>query len=322
MEYELALHVKHLKAMSKYNARNVARGNAMKIIVLDTETTGMFEKDRICQLSFLVLNEEFEIEEVHDALCKPPLPISYEAMAIHHITPEKVEGEPTCVQTKAYKRLLELNSPTNILVIQNAAFDLSMLAKEGFSSQMSLIDTFRVLRAYYPLDGSFSLQYKRYQWGLYREEEALEQKLGIRINAHDALGDVIVLKYLFERLCDEHSIPKMILLCSEPIVLSHIPYGKNKGKKFIDVAKSDRQDLHYMLNSNGLDVDVKASILHALESTKDDITLTIGFGKYAGKTPLEVLEIDRNYLVWMVNKMDNLSNELKQAIEKVLVSYP
>jgi len=294
----------------------------MKIIVLDTETTGMFEKDRICQLSFLVLNEEFEIEEVHNDLCKPPLPISYEAMAIHHITPEMLEGEPSCVQTKAYKRLCELNVAHNLLVIQNAAFDLGMLVKEGFSSQMNLIDTFRILRAYYPNDGSFSLQYKRYQWGLYKQEEALAKQLGVTINAHDALGDVIVLKNLFERLCDEHSIPKMLLLCSEPIILSHIPYGKNKGKKFIDVALSDRQDLHYMLSSNGLDEDVKASILHALEVTRENVTLTIGFGKYAGKTPQEVLEIDRNYLVWMVNKMDNLSAELKDAIEKVLVSYP
>lgn len=295
----------------------------MKIIVLDTETTGMLEKDRICQLSYLVLNEEFEIEEVHNDLCTPPLPISFEAMAIHHITPEMLEGEPSCVQTKAYKRLCELNVPTNIFVIQNAAFDLGMLAKEGFSSQMNLIDTFRILRAYYPLDGSsFSLQYKRYQWGLYREEESLAQKLGIIIKAHDALGDVIVLKILFERLCEEHSMPKMILLCSEPIILSHIPYGKNKGKKFVDVAQSDRQDLYYMLNANGIDDDVKASILHALESTKESVTLTIGFGKYAGKTPLEVLEIDRNYLLWMVNKMDNLNAELKEAIEKVLVSHP
>lgn len=295
----------------------------MKIIVLDTETTGMFEKDRICQLSYLVLNEEFEIEEIHNDLCMPPLPISFEAMAIHHITPEMLEGEPSCVQTKAYKRLCELNVQTNILVIQNAAFDLGMLAKEGFTSQMNLIDTFRILRAYYPLDGSsFSLQYKRYQWGLYREEEGLAQKLGITIKAHDALGDVIVLKILFERLCEEHSMPKMILLCSKPIILSHIPYGKNRGKKFVDVAQSDCQDLYYMLNSNGIDDDVKASLLHALESTKENVTLTIGFGKYAGKTPLEVLELDRNYLLWMVNKMDNLNAELKEAIEKVLVAYP
>lgn len=294
----------------------------MKIIVLDTETTGMFEKDRICQLSYLVLDEEFEVEEVHNELCMPPLPISYEAMAIHHITPEMLTGKLPCVQTKAYKRLLELNTPHNLLVIQNAAFDLSMLAKEGFTNEMNLIDTFRILRAYYPSEGSFSLQFKRYQWGLYKQEQTLAKKLGITIQAHDALGDVIVLKHLFERLCEEHSIPRMVVVCSEPMVLTHIPYGKHKGKRFLDVARTERQDLHAMLSSNGIDEDVKASILHALEATRDQAIITIGFGKYAGKTPLEVLEIDRNYLVWMVNKMDNLSAELKEAVEKALVSYP
>lgn len=294
-------------------------GGVMKIIVLDTETTGAGEKDRICQLSFLVLNEELEIEEVYNDLCMPPVPLSYEAMAIHHITPEMLEQTPSCVQTRAYKRLVELNLPSNLMVIQNAAFDLGMLAKEGFGLQMNLIDTFRVLRAHYPLDGtSFSLQYKRYQWGLYKHEAPFVKKLGIAINAHDALGDVVVLKLLFERLCEEHSLPHMIVLCSEPIVLSYIPYGKHKGKKFVDVAKSDRQDLHYMLNANGLDDDVKASLIHALETTKQSVTLTISFGKYAGKTPEEVLQIDRNYLVWMVTKMDNLNAELKAAIEKVL----
>lgn len=294
----------------------------MKIIVLDTETTGMFEKDRICQLSYLVLNEDFEIEEIHNDLCLPPVPLSYEAMAIHHITPEMLEGKSLCVQTKAYQRLMELNTPHNLLVIQNATFDLSMLMKEGFESEMNLIDTFRVLRAYYPNEGSFSLQVKRYQWGLYKQEQDLAKKLGITIQAHDALGDVVVLKHLFERLCEEHSIPHMIVMCSEPIVLTYIPYGKNKGKKFVDIAHTDRQDLHYMLNANGIDSDVKASILYALETTKESTILTIGFGKYAGKTPLEVLEIDRNYLVWMLNKMDNLNVELKEEIEKILVSYP
>lgn len=294
----------------------------MKIIVLDTETTGMFEKDRICQLSYLVLNEDFEIEEIHNDLCLPPVPLSYEAMAIHHITPEMLEGKSLCVQTKAYQRLMELNTPHNLLVIQNATFDLSMLMKEGFESEMNLIDTFRVLRAYYPNEGSFSLQVKRYQWGLYKQEQDLAKKLGITIQAHDALGDVVVLKHLFERLCKEHSIPHMIVMCSEPIVLTYIPYGKNKGKKFVDIAHTDRQDLHYMLNANGIDSDVKASILYALETTKESTILTIGFGKYAGKTPLEVLEIDRNYLVWMLNKMDNLNVELKEEIEKILVSYP
>lgn len=290
----------------------------MKIILLDTETTGIFEKDRVCQLAFFVLNEELEIEEIHNDMCKPPLAISYEAMAVHHITPEMVENEPVCTQTRAYQRLLELNTPHNLLVIQNASFDLGMLAKEGFISQMNLIDTFRILRFYYPLEGSFSLQYKRYQWGLYKQEETFAKQYGLSINAHDALGDVVVLKHLFEKLCDEHSLPQMILLCEEPMLLTYVPYGKQKGKKFLELACTARHELQYMLGANGLDEDVRFSIQHALEMTQESFVLTIGFGKYSGKTPQEVFEIDPNYLTWMLTKMENLNAELKEAIEKVL----
>ncbi len=49
----------------------------MKIIILDTETTGGGQGDRICQLSFLVCNEDLEIKTIHNDLCSPPLPISF-----------------------------------------------------------------------------------------------------------------------------------------------------------------------------------------------------------------------------------------------------
>ena len=99
----------------------------MKIIILDTETTGVAEADRICQLAYLILNEEGQVEEIHNELCTPPLAIGFESMAIHHITPEMLIGTPACVDTKAFSRLVELNTPDNLMVIQNAEFDLSCL---------------------------------------------------------------------------------------------------------------------------------------------------------------------------------------------------
>ena len=291
----------------------------MKIIILDTETTGGGISDRICQLSFLVCNEDLEIEAIYNDLCIPPLPISFEAMAIHHITPEMLDNKLICQESRAYKALCELNTPTNLLVIQNAAFDLGMLEKEGFTSKMQLIDTFRILRAFYPLDGtSFSLQYKRYQWGLYQQESAQCDALGISLSAHDALGDVIVLKNLFEKLSLEHSLPQMIIACEAPICLEYIPYGKHKGKRFLDVAKEARGDLHYMLKSETLDQDVKASLEYALTQTKEEAVLTITFGKYAGKTPSEVAKVDLGYLTWLLNNADRLDDEIREAITNVL----
>lgn len=61
----------------------------------------------------------------------------------------------------------------------------------------------------------------------------------------------------------------MILLCSEPIILSHIPYGKNKGKKFVDVARTDRQDLHYLQNANWPDEDMKPPYSTPLKAPRE-----------------------------------------------------
>lgn len=290
----------------------------MKVIILDTETTGTLDEDRICQLSYLVTDIEGNIEELHDELCLPPIDIKFEAMAVHHITPEMIQGKGSCIDTKAFKRLCELNTNENILVIQNAKFDLDMLFKEGFVSNMQLIDTFRILRALYPLDTPHGLQHKRYQWGLYKNEQALIDNLGVEIKAHDALGDVIVLKHLFEKLLSENGLSDMVGLCSRPILLEYMPFGKHKGKLLQQLALEDRASLNYMLDKFDLDEDILYSINYYLDQTKDEVVVKIAFGKYKGKTPRELLEIDRDYLIWLRDKADRIDAELKQEIIHIL----
>jgi exodeoxyribonuclease X len=251
-------------------------------------------------------------------LCTPPLPIKFDAMAIHHITPKQIEGTPPCIQTEAFKKLESLNTPENVLVIQNAEFDLKMLAKEGFESKMRLIDTFRILRAKRPRDTPHGLQHKRYQYGLYKKEQAIIDALDVEVNAHNALGDVIVLKNLFDHLLQEYSAEEMIALCSKPILLEYMPFGKHKGERIEDVALSDRGSLDYMLANFDLDEDVRHSLQHWLEATKERVILTIGFGKYKGMTPEEVAQNDPQYLEWMYNKAERLSPEMREAIGKVL----
>ena len=85
-------------------------------------------------------------------------------MAVHHITNEMVEDKPLLKHTQAYKRLKELNSAENMVVIHNSKFDLDMLEKEGFNSFFKLTDTFRILKHLIP-QGKFSLQYNRYALG-------------------------------------------------------------------------------------------------------------------------------------------------------------
>ena len=63
----------------------------MKILFLDTETTGNSDKDRLVQLA---VKERFVDEPLVNALYKPPVAISIESMAIHHITEKMVAEKP------------------------------------------------------------------------------------------------------------------------------------------------------------------------------------------------------------------------------------
>lgn len=288
-----------------------------KIIILDTETTGVLEEDRIIQLSYLVTDASGKIEEVHNEFCQPPLAIKFDAMAIHHITPEELEGKPDCTQLKGFARLHELNTPDNLIVIQSAEFDLGMLAKEGFTSQMQLVDTFRIHRFFYHED-PHGLQYNRYALGLYKKEAAQMEVLGVEIAAHDALGDVIVLKNFYDYLLNDHEEAKMIEMCSKPILMDIMPFGKHKGKRIEEVATSERRSLSYMLETFDLDQDLKYSFQYYYDLMKDKASLIIGFGKYKGKAPADVVGEDRSYLEWMANKAENIMPELKTEIKRVL----
>lgn len=243
-----------------------------KYIILDTETTGAGENDRVIQLGYIVLGAK-EVE-VHNELCSSEVPIAIGAMEVHNITPEMIEGKPACTQLRAYQRLLELNTPENYMIIHNAPFDIGMLAKEGFSLDMKLIDTLRVAKHVFPDSEYHRLQYFRYALELYKEEEVEAAKLGIELKAHDALGDVLFLKLLLsklrkavqEKFPGENDVEKMVALTKEPVFITKpMRFGKHKGKTIQELAQEDAGYLRWMMeNMQNLDEDTRYTIQKVL----------------------------------------------------------
>jgi len=242
-----------------------------KYIILDTETTGTEEEDRVIQLGFMVLGTQ-EIE-VHNEFCTTDVSIKFPAMEVHGITPEMLENKLTCKETQAYKRLLELNVKENYMIIHNAPFDLKMLEKEGFDIQMQVIDTLRVAKHIFEDEDAHRLQYFRYKMGLYKLEAQEAQKLNIEVKAHDAIGDVLVLKLFLTELKkalkakypDENPVEKMVDLTNTPILVKTFRFGKHKGKTLQEVAQEDSGYLRWMLKSmENLDDDMRYSINYYL----------------------------------------------------------
>lgn len=216
----------------------------MRIVFFDTETTGNGAEDRICQLA---VKERGVESPIVSALYKPPLPISIESMAVHHITERMVVDMPAFQAAPEYGALKELfESPETYAVAHNAVFDREMLAREGIG-MANMLCTLKIARA---LDergaiGTYSLQYLRYALGL--EIEAV---------AHDALGDVLVLEALFERLyakmlelygTEAAVLAEMLRISNEPTLIASFAFGKHKGKLVAEVAREAPDYLKWLL---------------------------------------------------------------------------
>ncbi|MBI9032160.1 3'-5' exonuclease [bacterium] len=231
----------------------------MNFIILDTETTGFAQNDRIIQLAYIVYDgmnlEPFE------TFCSTDQAINFSAMAVHHITPEMIENQPRLIETEVYKFLEELNSEDNYLVIHNASFDIAMLAKEGFKNRMQVIDTLKVTKHLAPNLESHAMQYLRYHRGLYKEEAAIEQLLNIEIKAHDAMGDIVVLFLLLKRLLDGRSPQQLVELTQKPLLVNKLRFGKYRGQLISEVIKTDKSYFEWMISKlTDLDPDVKYTI--------------------------------------------------------------
>jgi len=237
-------------------------------ILFDTETTGASTEDRVIQFGAIILNQKNEIE-IFDELCFSEIPIKLEAMEVHNITPSMIENKPMAIETKFYKRLEELNSNENFLIAHNINFDLEMIKKEGFINNFQLIDTLRCAKHLFDDLAYHRLQYLRYALDLYKIEETEAKKLNITIKAHDAIGDVLVMKLFLSKLvakCREiypnlNPMQKLVELTQTPVLIKTFKFGKYKGENIEEVAKKDANYINWMKdNMKDLDEDMLYSI--------------------------------------------------------------
>jgi exodeoxyribonuclease X len=216
----------------------------VRTLFFDTETTGNTDGDRLVQLG---IKERGADAPLLNALYKPPMPIAYEAMAIHHITEKMVADRPAFTESPEYAEIkAALENEDAIAVAHNAAFDLSILRREGIKPR-NVICTYKVAST---LDtesafSHYSLQYLRYALGI-----------EVVAPAHDAIGDVLVLEALYERLLaelikrtgsEEAAIQEMLSISSKPMLFTTIRFGKHKGKRIEEIAREDRSYLEWLL---------------------------------------------------------------------------
>lgn len=229
------------------------------LIFLDTETTGLETKDRICAIGMI------EEEAVHYELINPGKKIPPAASAIHHITNEMVNDSPSFAQSAIAEKLQLFNTPENILVSHNAPFELSMLEKEGITWQGSVIDTLKCSKSLMDDLEGYGLQFLRYELRLYREEIEQFDAFGISIVPHHALSDALHTKMVLEYLLDLADIERLIDISKSHVLLTRLPFGKYAKKRIEEIALKDPGYLKWMVESlMDMDEDLRYSIEHYL----------------------------------------------------------
>jgi exodeoxyribonuclease X len=189
-----------------------------RILIADTETTGVGPDDHICELAFLEVDMDLNILGEFQALVKPPVPISPQASAASHITNAMVADAPTLEEAIA-----ELPSGyfDNVALIgHNAQFDERFLKR--FMTITEVLCTLKGARMVYPDAPDHKLQTLRY-W------LELEAESGQTITAHRAMSDVLITRLLLMNMTTDLSEFYHMILEHEAKPITVMPFGKHKG---------------------------------------------------------------------------------------------
>jgi DNA polymerase-3 subunit epsilon len=169
--------------------------------VFDTETTGLDPSrgDEIIALGAVrIVNGRLLRGETFSTLVDPKRALSEASIAVHGITPEALEGQPT-IDT-VLPRLHRFASDT-VIVGHNCAFDMRFLelaeARSGVRFDQPVLDTLLLSAIVHPAQSSHSL-------------EEIAGRLGVDVvGRHTALGDAFVTAEVFLKLMPllaEHGI--------------------------------------------------------------------------------------------------------------------
>lgn len=227
----------------------------MNLLFLDVETTGIRDA-HLVQVAYIHVPSGRE----YVGLYKPPIPIEDGAAAVTGIHNEHVidcqpwEGSPEHAEVREFLK-------DSIFIAHNAKFDMRVISRYGCEIP-KYICTMKLARYLLPQATNHKLE------NLFREL-ALTLPEGREAKAHDALGDILMMKELMryftvhymQRFPDktvEDAINFFVDYCQKPR-LDKMPFGKHKGVKFQDLPADY---VHWLKYEAG---DMDEAVLYSLE---------------------------------------------------------
>lgn len=215
-----------------------------RALVIDTETTGIVDAVA-CEVAWAEF--DFERRTTGDADCvrlNPGKPISFAAMAVHHITDADVADRNPASDYRL--------PDCDYIIGHNVDFDWVVLGKPD----VKRICTLALSRSLFEDDLGHTLGAMMYR--LFPASEAREWTK----NAHSAMDDVLMCLELFAQLCSRlqpTSFDDVWQMSEQARVPKLMPFGKHKGTPVGQVPAdykrwlSNQQDVDpYLLKALGI----------------------------------------------------------------------
>jgi len=206
----------------------------------DTETTGFeAETNSIVEIAFVDQRGEWS-----HSLVNPTTPISFGAMATHHITLDMVRNAQDLPGALVLMGLgptaishMEADGIEPILVFHNAEFDRAFLPPH--LQDLRYVCTWRCAVAMFPNAESHSNGALWYEFGLNRPMPEEAGSMPHRA-LFDALMTADLMKYMLKHVEEENPnigdpLEHLIWLSQEPILLDTVRFGKHRGMKWKEV---------------------------------------------------------------------------------------
>ncbi|MFW1952031.1 putative quorum-sensing-regulated virulence factor [Acinetobacter beijerinckii] len=200
----------------------------MSAIILDTETHDMngypIEIAHV-PVSFeegaLFVEKEYAFDEYFSC----PEPISYGAMAVHHILESDIAGKPSY-------ETFRLPEGIEYIIGHNVDYDIQAIKLADKSINAKAICTLALSRMVWPDDAhNLSALIYKLAKGSIKARESLR-------NAHNAKQDVLLTAVLLKQICKVLGVKdlKSLFLFSEQArIPTHLNFGKHKGTAIKDI---------------------------------------------------------------------------------------
>lgn len=222
----------------------------MSAIILDTETHDM--KGYPIEIAFGPCSFEqgelwFDQGKVFDEYFSCPEPITYGAMAVHHILESDIAGKPSFETFRA--------PACEYIIGHNIDYDIEAIRKADPEFKAKAICTLALARMVYP-DQAHNISALVYMLtsGSEKARESIR-------NAHNAKQDVLLTAFVLKIICNDLGIKDMqslYLFSEQARIPTHITFGKYKGTAIKDIP-SDY--VSWLLKQSDLDPYLKKALI-------------------------------------------------------------